>query len=58
MFLFIPESFNPLSTYDLEGNSILVFGNVKEDLRTIEFCSSSFTFSSGSNPNNDDSEIA
>ena len=44
-----------LSTSDLVGNSIRVFGDVKVELGIIESCSSSFNFSSGSNPNNDDS---
>ena len=46
---------NFYSTYDFEGNIIIVFGNVKTELRTIEFCSSISNFSSGSNLKNDDS---
>ena len=44
-----------LSTYDLVGNSFMVFGDVKVELRIIESCSSSFNFSSGSNFYNDGS---
>ena len=39
------------------GNSNIVFGTVKDDLGTIESCSSSFNFSSGSNPYNDLSKV-
>ena len=41
------------STYDLLGKFIFVFGNVEEKLRTIESCSASFNFSSGSSLYND-----
>ena len=44
-----------LSTYDLVGFSIIVFGDVKVEVRIIESCSPSFTFSSGSSLKNDDS---
>ena len=55
MFRIILLSLNPLSTYNLVGNSIIVFGNVKVDLRTVESCSSNLTFSSGFNLKNDGS---
>ena len=35
-----------LSTYYLVGNSIVVFGDVKVELRITESCSSGFSFSS------------
>ena len=49
---FILRSLNFLSTDFLVGNLIFLFGNVKEDLGTIEFCSPKLNFSSGSNLNN------
>ena len=44
-----------LSTYDLVGSSIIVFGDVKVELGFIESCSSYFNFPSGSNLKKDDS---
>ena len=46
-------SFHLISTYDLVGNSIIVFGSNKAEVRTIVSCSSKFIFSSGSNLNKD-----
>ena len=55
VFRIILRSLNFLLTYDSLGNSIIVFGNVKLKLQTIESCSPSFIFSSGSNLKNDGS---
>ena len=41
-FLIILGSFNLLSTCDFVGNFIIVFGNVKVELRIIENCSFNF----------------
>ena len=53
--LILRESFNLLSTFDLLGNSGIVFGNVKVELKTIESNSFNPNFLSGFNPNKDGS---
>ena len=43
--LVYPTASMKFSTYDLRGSSIIVFGDVKLELRGIESCSSSFNSS-------------
>ena len=57
LFLIILGSFNLLSTYDFVGSFIIVFVKVKEEIGTIESCSSNFDSSSGSHVNNDSSTL-
>ena len=46
---------NFLSTYVFVDSFIMVFGDVKVELGSIESCSSNSSFSSGSNLSKDDS---